>query len=637
MLHLSDQSKSSRYLNESFLKEFFNHSSDGIVFFNKKQTVVECNAAFQLLSGFSRNEIIQSNIKNLFHFLNLDENIIIKKIFNGEKVEIRDHTFAFKENNGTFDGCIIPVVEKGTVEGGVLIFSKTSEEKPSISKQELHYSEERFRLIAKATNDSMYDWNFENNELWFNNVFIEHFGSVDGGFYKGYEFWKNHIHPEDRERVVSGLEQAIQSGEESWKDEYRFLSTQGYYAFIMDRGYIIHDVNNRPLRMVGAMIEITDVEKTEDKLKRSQENYQFLAESMPQLVWITNEKGEAIYYNRKWTEYTGQEFDQYSKMGWTDVIHPEDYPHKMAAWSNALAIGCEYKFEYRLRSKYGEYRWFLSRAIPMRNSEGAIVKWVGTSTDIHDEKILLDNVAQARTALKEMNRKLNSRNEQLKKINKELDNFIFAASHDLRSPVRNIESLLELLISELNGNKNKVVEYYLELLLRSIQNLKTTIQDLTEVTKIEEGSDKEEIEIQEIIDDILFSIKDLVDKSHAEIRYDLKIKKIVFSRKNLRSILYNLISNSIKYKIPNRDPYIEITCARLSENTVEIAVKDNGMGIKQEDLPKVFTPFKRMHHQVEGSGMGMSIVKRIVDNNNGSIEIESVVNKGTTIKIILGI
>lgn len=112
-------------------------------------------------------------------------------------------------------------------------------------------------------------------------------------------------------------------------------------------------------------------------------------------------------------------------------------------------------------------------------------------------------------------------------------------------------------------------------------------------------------------------------------------KKNFFSRKNLRSIFYNLITNSIKYRSPKRTPEITIDTIEQEDHLLEIRVRDNGIGIKKTDIEKVFTPFKRIHHGIEGSGMGMNIVKRIIDNNNGIIEVESEEDKGTIIRIFL--
>lgn len=629
MLQLSQHFYTIFYKSD-LLNSLITFSSDGIILFDRNHKIIECNPSFQILAGLSKNEIINSALSD---HLRLQKHHV-EKLLSGEYIEMKNETFYFKNFSGNCDELILPVIIEKKFEGGLVIITKTSDEALSFSKQALYYSEERFRLISKATNESLYDWNFETEELWFNEIFVEKFGFNEKNLKNGYEFWKNHIHPNDRERVVNGLETAISEGKTAWKDEYQFLNTKGFYSFIFDRGFIIRNQNGEPVRMVGAMMEVRDVKKIEEKLNESYENYEFLAESMPQLVWVMNEKGEGIYYNRKWSDYTGQEFDQYTKWGWTDVIHPDDLPKVLETWQHVLPIACEYKIEYRLRSKFGEYRWFLSRAVPMRNNQGKVLKWIGTPTDIHDERILLDNLAESRRVLKELNYKLNNSNDQLKRINKELDNFVYSASHDLRSPVRNIESLIQLVNDEIKTINNPTVKNYLELLSKSIQNLKKTINDLTEVAKIEEGTDKEEIEIQDIIKDVLFSISDLIKQSNAEIKSELFVKKITFSPKNLRSILYNLLTNSIKYRSPGKKPLIKIKTFLIDEIFC-LCVEDNGLGIKKEDISKIFEPFKRIHHQVEGSGMGMSIVKRIVDNNNGTILVESEVNKGTTIKILL--
>jgi len=231
---------------------------------------------------------------------------------------------------------------------------------------------------------------------------------------------------------------------------------------------------------------------------------------------------------------------------------------------------------------------------------------------------------------------LKQRNEELIKINDDLDNFVYTASHDLKAPISNIEGLVNSLIFELkeiDGEAKTIID----LINQSIIKFKETINDLTEITKAQKNLEEDIalIDLNILLEEIKLSIKDLIKNSQAEIIYNgCSFPLVRFSKANLKSILYNLLSNAIKYCHPDRSPVITIGCEK-AEGYVILSVKDNGLGINPEQKAKVFTMFKRLHDHVEGSGIGLYLVKRIVDNNGGKIDLESEEGKGSEFKIFL--
>jgi PAS domain S-box-containing protein len=504
---------------------------------------------------------------------------------------------------------------------------------------DLSVSNERFRLISNATNDSMWDWDFITNEFWFNDAYKAHIGFENLEGKAGLDYWKTRIHPDDRTRILDSFDCIFFSQESNWRNEYKFCKNDGTYGYVIDRGFVIRDEKGKVIRIVGCLTEITEIKAIESRLLESEETYRTLADSMPQLVWITNETGEIIFTNRKSEEYLGKSFDDLKGNGWFNFIHQSDLSKALYKWNQCLVTGGEFSVEYRLKNCLNDYRWFLSRAVPIKGENGKNVKWVGTSTDIHDQRMMLNNFASAQVKLSDINNQLNTKNEELKKINKELDNFVYMASHDLTSPVRNLESLMELLLNELNPDPNNVkLNFLINLVTRSISILKKTISDLSEVAKTEEDPFLiQEVHLDEVLEEVKDSIKDLIEGSEAIILEDFKVKSLKFRKKNMRSILFNLLSNAIKYKSLERKPVVGIRTELVADDIILLAIQDNGKGIRKEDYPKVFAPFKRIDYGVEGTGIGMSIVKRIVDNNGGKIEVNSNPGEGTVFNIFLKI
>ncbi len=248
------------------------------------------------------------------------------------------------------------------------------------------------------------------------------------------------------------------------------------------------------------------------------------------------------------------------------------------------------------------------------------------------ERLLV--VARDITAYTLLQEELKERNRELLKTNEDLDNFIYTASHDLRLPITNIEGLVSNLKDTLEEVKDSVspeVGTMLDMIDKSINRFKHTILDLTEISKVQRTNEEDisSITCSEIIDDVILSIQDKVNTSQANIRIDTSAcNTLVFSRKNFKSVVYNLLSNAIKYRHADRKPEIIIR-TEITGDYFVLRIQDNGLGINTTHIPKLFSMFKRFHNHVEGTGIGLYIIKRIIDNAGGKIEVESEVNKGT--------
>ncbi|SIT84683.1 Signal transduction histidine kinase [Pontibacter indicus] len=252
-------------------------------------------------------------------------------------------------------------------------------------------------------------------------------------------------------------------------------------------------------------------------------------------------------------------------------------------------------------------------------------------------------IEQAHKRTQEINRELEervlARTAELTRVNKDLDNFVYTASHDLKAPINNIEGLVTALgeVLENPEEARDELNIIMAMIQDAISRFKHTLMDLTEVAKLQHQDETaaESVRFEELIDDITLNIQDLIFKYDATIETDFsEVPDMVFSRKNLRSIVYNLVSNAIKYSSPERKPIIWVSTYREGDYTV-FCVKDNGLGLKSEDRDKVFDMFKRLHAHVEGTGVGLAIVKRIVENSDGKIECDSEQGKGSEFRVYL--
>lgn len=274
-----------------------------------------------------------------------------------------------------------------------------------------------------------------------------------------------------------------------------------------------------------------------------------------------------------------------------------------------------------------------------RNSQGVVDGVLVFAHEVTDQvlarRVVEEGGQQARSLAKE----LADSNTQLLRTNMDLDNFIYTASHDLKAPISNIEGLLYILQDELPPavKQEEFVGPTLTRMLDSVERFKRTIDQLTEVSKLQKAHspDIKSVSLAAVVEDVRQDILPLVQQTGAKLVIDVAaLPPIHFSEKNLRSVVYNLLSNALKYHSPDRTPHVDVR-AHVHAGYTVLEVHDNGLGIDPAHQPRLFTMFQRFHDHVEGSGIGLYMVKRMVENGGGHIRIHSQLGAGTTVFVHL--
>ena len=245
-------------------------------------------------------------------------------------------------------------------------------------------------------------------------------------------------------------------------------------------------------------------------------------------------------------------------------------------------------------------------------------------------------IARDLTSRRIQQQELEKTNKQLTLVNRDLDNFIYVASHDLKAPILNIEGLMTLLQVEKNMDTAEAKDI-MQMIMQCINSFKTTIEDLTDISAIQKKfslETLEKIDLSEILEQVKVNLKSELESTNTIIRCDFsRVPYLYFSRKNLRSILYNLLSNAIKYRSPDRAPDIYLKTEIKAGGYVLFTIQDNGLGIEEKHQEKAFSIFKRVHNHVEGRGLGLYLVKKMMDNSEGIIDMYSEKNEGTTFRL----
>lgn len=222
--------------------------------------------------------------------------------------------------------------------------------------------------------------------------------------------------------------------------------------------------------------------------------------------------------------------------------------------------------------------------------------------------------------------------KELEKLNASHETFIYSVSHDLKAPLANIEGLVAYWIgvsgglSETDPDQKRTAQ----LLQKSVHSMRNIIDELSEFSRVG-GQDEERaaaVRLEDIIDDVKLILNEKIASEQVKIHLDITDGKIPISRKNLRSIIFNLLSNAIKYRSPHRNPEIHVESFK-EDGHLQISVKDNGLGIAREKMDMLFRPYSRLEKRVEGTGIGLYLVKKIVESEGGSISVKSKEGEGT--------
>lgn len=436
-----------------------------------------------------------------------------------------------------------------------------------------------------------------------------------------------------------------------------FASLMFYFSESREEDIIFTRVVTSLANQLGTFLE---KKQTEERLKESRDFYLTILEDFPAMIWRTDIDGKPEYYNKTWLKFSGTCLEDELKRDWKSSISQEDFEKLRAVFENASKHKRPFEVEFRMRRYDGQSRWILSSGRPFYDIDKNFKGYLGVSYDITDQKRNLAKLNKSNAELQqtteellsteemlhklnlELEKKvedrtkdLNEKNDTLLKINTDLDNFIYTASHDLKAPIANIEGLTTILddvTSETSFNNKEVISL-IEMIKTSISKLKNTIMDLTEISKVQrmEKDDIAPQNLSEIIEDVQALLFEQIKKSNAEIKLDLdECPSIEFSKKDLRSIVLNLLSNAIKYR-SDRKPVVSIKCYK-KDNYAVLAVSDNGIGIDLKQA-KLFKMFKRFNTDTEGAGIGLYIIKRIIDDAGGKIEVESEVGKGSTFSV----
>jgi two-component system CheB/CheR fusion protein len=517
------------------------------------------------------------------------------------------------------------------------------EDKVRDRTRELSISEERFRLVARATNDAIWDWDLLNDEIWWSDSFSKMFGFQSEDISR--QQWAENIHPDDRKEVTDSLLDAVRDNGHQWSREYRLRRAGGAYASILDRGYILYNDEGKAYRMLGSMIDLTALKEAEQAVASNIAEKRFLAEAMPLMVWTSVEAGELDFVNSQFEYYTDLQYEDAIGKGWQRVIHPHDLEVLLSTWEDAEEDHADFKCEIRILSHGDQYRWNLLRAKARKGEDEKFFSWVITNMDVHEQKVM-NEILEEKVA--ERTVQLQKSNMDLESSNNDLQLFASVASHDLQEPLRKIHMFSKMVRDKHDKELPESTVLYLNKIMHSVNRMKSLMVNILHFSKLTtESAGFEWVDLNELLAEVQEDFEMLVKEKNATIIVS-ELPVIMANKSQIQQVFQNLIGNSLKFTSPEVPPVIRISAQCIEEKSADaweakdgkwcrLSIVDNGIGFDEQFKSKIFDLFQRLNSKdtYEGTGIGLAIIKKIVEKHQGLITAESKAGEGASFHIIL--
>lgn len=373
----------------------------------------------------------------------------------------------------------------------------------------------------------------------------------------------------------------------------------------------------------------------QEKLSEEMNQLQFVLESFPQMAFVLSKEGNLEYVNQKWSDYSS-----------SNLSFPNKHPSDSAVWDNwnkNLSKGEVFSSEIRLQHlETDEFRYFMMKIVPIQ-ALGIITKWVGSFTDIHQQKL---HNEQLEILVRKRTKELTLKNKDLEFSNHELQQFAWVVSHDLKEPIRKIEMIVKMIKDRFIEQDSPALDY-IDRAINSARRMRLLIDDLLIYSRLSAKVDLESTDLNVVLKEVLDDLDSEMHPKQPTITI-ASLPTIKGIPSQLRQVFQNLIGNALKFTKPGKPPIISVTWQRIAKKSVEsledengayckIIVKDNGIGFDESLLHKIFIIFQSLNNRkmYEGTGIGLAIAKKIIEKHNGIITAKSKVDEGSSFIVIL--
>ena len=601
------------------LENFFDVNLDLLCIADTDGNFIKVNKSWEKTLGYTTEELCEKKFLDFIHPDDLESTYqAISRLSRQEQILNFVNRYRCKDGSYRF-------IEWRSQPEGKLIYAAARDITERIETEEaLRISENRLSSILNSMEEAVYSINISHLTYIFMSPSIKKIcGRSHEEFLKDFELYKKSIHPEDEPIYNSAMDSLYING--YTEIEYRVIHTDGIIRWVHDRLKIISDDNNKPVRIDGMIYDITQRVHAENE---SRQLIQAIEQSSNAIV-ITSAEREILYVNSAYGEMTGFPI--------TDIIGekicillPEDNEEICSAFTE----GKKWQGEIQnVRNDFTEY-WARINITPVKNSNNQLTAFIILQEDISQEKI-------AEKEKEELLSKLQKKNFELIRLNNEKNQLLGMAAHDLRSPISVVQMYSNYILDCQSENLTNEQKSFLETIHSTSRAMNKLLSDVLDISKIESGKIDLSLELNNLNSLLKNNISlnaIFAEKKNIKIRYQLEtsLDKFYFDMNKIEQVLNNLIGNAIKFS--HSGTSIQVVSKITGENVV-IEIMDQGQGIPEEEMPRLFEAFKKLSPRPTGgeesTGLGLAIVKRLIEAHEGSISAQSKVGIGTKFTITL--
>ncbi|WP_255192379.1 PAS domain-containing protein [Natronobeatus ordinarius] len=479
-------------------------------------------------------------------------------------------------------------------------------------ERERHLEDANARLEAATEAGAIgtWEWEIPEDRMTVGASFADQFGIDPDEAREGVslERFFPSIHDADRDRVRRAVEEAVDSCGE-YEAEYRVWNDDDELRWVLARGHVECADDGTPESFPGVLIDITERRTAQEALRESEAKFRMVAENLDEIVWImTADAAAYLYISPSFDEIWGVSRQRLydDPESYTQFVHPDDRERVSERFSRLPDV--EFDEAFRVVRPDGEPRWLDVRGERVENDDG-VAHVIGIGQDV--------------TERVEYEQKLEESNERL-------EQFAYAASHDLQEPLRMVTSYLQLLerryVDELDSDGREFVEFAVD----GAERMREMIDGLLAYSRVEtQGEPFEPVDLDAVLDDVRADLRLQIEESDAKITAEA-LPRVSGDDGQLRQVFQNLLANAIEYS-GDEPPRIHVSATRDGPNW-RLSVRDEGTGIDPSDADRVFEVFQRLHshEEHEGTGLGLALCKRIVERHGGEIRVDAERGDGST-------
>ena len=602
---------------------------DAVIVTDMDTQIVTLNPMAVKLTGWTEDEARNQPLEKVFNIINEHTRKTVenpaKRVLDENKIiGLANHTVLIAK-----DGTELPIADSGApikdaagkTSGVVLVFRDQTKDREARIK--LQQSEERLKLASEATEQGIWDWDVQQNKVYYSKKWLNQIGYEPGELAQEFSSWEEHLHPDDSDRCHQAVGDFLANPEGKFKLEFRFRHKNGEYVWIRNVAEAQLDHAGKVARMYGAHTDITEERKAQDALRISEHFFRSIFENSPLGKSLTGLDG-SLKINQSFSRILGYNLEEFKGKKWQEVTHPDDIEESGRIVQSLLDGERETaNFEKRYIHKDGHYVWTEVNTSLLRDIEGKPQFFITTINDISKRKAFQEKLNESKENLEKLN-------QDLIRSNLELEQFAYVASHDLQEPLRMVSSYTQLLEKRYKDQLDESAKEFIHFAVDGAVRMQGLINDLLEFSRVTtKGKSFSKVNLTDVLAQARINLQSKITESQTLISVD-ELPMVKADEGQLVRLFQNLIDNAIKYRA-DRIPVIHIS-ATSEDKFVTISVSDNGIGIDQKFFERIFIIFQRLHSrdQYGGTGIGLAICKRIVERHGGKIWLESTPGEGST-------